>query len=62
MKTRNCQKRKYNVDSVVVEENLTLLLSGRVDKKMYLITINYDNFEQVSSVFLPTNVFMPNIS
>ena len=35
---------------VVVEEELTLLLSRKAAEKMKLITVNYDKFESVSGV------------
>ena len=35
---------------VAVEEELTLLLSGKTAEKMKLITVNYDKFESVSGV------------
>ncbi|XP_041362008.1 uncharacterized protein K02A2.6-like [Gigantopelta aegis] len=57
VKTNPVTKRKYMVNFVIVEENLTPLLSRRAAEKMGLITINYHNFEQVSTV-LPTNVFV----
>ncbi|XP_011674436.2 uncharacterized protein K02A2.6-like [Strongylocentrotus purpuratus] len=48
IKTRNpVNNKKYVVDYVVVKENLTPLLSKKAAEKMNLITINYDNFEQI---------------
>ena len=35
---------------VVVEEELTLLLSRKAAEKMKLITVNYDKFESFSGV------------
>ena len=35
---------------VVVEEELTLLLSRKAAEKMKLITVNYDKFQSVSGV------------
>ena len=36
---------------VVVEEELTLLLSRKAAEKMKLITVNYDKFQSVSVRF-----------
>ena len=41
---------KYMVKFVVVEEELTPLLSRKAAEKMNLITVNYDKFESVSGV------------
>ena len=40
--------KKYRVKFVVVEEELTPLLSRKAAEKMNLITVNYDKFENVS--------------
>ena len=42
--------QKYMVKFVVVEEELTPLLSRKAAEKMNLITVNYDKFESVSGV------------
>ena len=42
--------KKYRIDFVIVEENLTPLLSRKAAEAMQLITVNYGNFEQVHSV------------
>ena len=42
--------QKYMVKFVVVEEELTPLLSRKAPEKMNLITVNYDKFESVSGV------------
>lgn len=43
-------KKKYNVQFVVVEEQLTPLLSRTAAEKMGLITINYEDFVNVNAV------------
>ena len=48
---------KYMVKFVVVEEELTPLLSRKAAEKMNLITVNYDLFENVSSVVDNTDIF-----
>jgi len=45
---------KWKVDYVVVDEELTPLLSRRAAEKMKLITVNYDNFESVRTVSAPS--------
>ena len=40
---------------VVVEEELTLLLSRKAAENMKLITVNYDKFQSVSGVGLKTS-------
>ena len=40
---------------VVVEEELTLLLSRKAAEKMKLITVNYDKFQSVSGVVEDTH-------
>ena len=42
--------QKYIVKFVVVEEELTPLLSRKAAERMSLITVNYDKFESVSGV------------
>ena len=42
--------KKYRVRFVVVEEELTPLLSRKAAEKMKLLTVNYDTFESVSGV------------
>ena len=42
--------QKYMVKFVIVEEELTPLLSRKAAEKMNLITVNYDKFESVSGV------------
>jgi hypothetical protein len=41
---------KWHVDYVIVEDNLTPLLSRKAAEKMNLITVNYDNFELVRAI------------
>ena len=41
---------KYMLKFVVVEENLTPLLSRKAAEKMELITVNYERFESVNGV------------
>ena len=42
--------QKQMIKFVVVEEELTLLLSRQASEKMKLITVNYDKVESVSGV------------
>lgn len=42
--------QKYMVKFVIVEEELTPLLSRKAAEKMNLVTVNYDKFESVSGV------------
>ena len=46
---------------VVVEEELTLLLSRKAAEKMKLITVNYDKFQSVSGVGLKTSTILHKI-
>ena len=49
--------RKYMVKFVVVQEELTPLLSRKAAEKMKLITVNYDNFESIRGVAeIPKNI------
>jgi hypothetical protein len=41
-------KQKYNIDFVIVKEDLTPLLSRKAAEKMNLITVNYEKFANVS--------------
>ena len=43
-------KQKFKVDFVVVDKDLTPLLSGNAAQAMGLITVNYDNFKVVNTV------------
>lgn len=43
-------QKKYDVEFVIVNEDLTPLLGKRASEKMGLITVNYDEFEQVATV------------
>jgi len=43
-------KQKFKVDSVIVDEELTPLLSGKAAQKINLITVNYDKFKVVNAV------------
>ena len=47
---------RYMVKFVVIEEELTPLLSRKAAEKMNLITVNYEKFENVSGVVDSTNV------
>ncbi|XP_064637067.1 uncharacterized protein K02A2.6-like [Lineus longissimus] len=42
--------QRFRLDCVLVEEDLTPLLSRKAAEKMRLITVNYDYFDQVNSV------------
>ena len=51
LKLRNPKtKKKYRVHFIVVEQNLTPILSRSCGEKMKLITVNYKNFKTVNSV------------
>ena len=47
---------KYLVKFVVVEENLTRLLSCKAAEKMELIKVNYQRFESVDGVMNSSDV------
>ena len=47
---------KYMVKFVVVEENLTPLLSRQAAEKMELITVNYERFESVNGVMNSSDI------
>ena len=42
-------KQKFKVDFVIVDKELTPLLSGKAAQKMNLITVNYDKFKVVNA-------------
>ena len=46
-------KQKFKVDFVIVEKELTPLLSGKAAQKMNLITVHYDKFKVVNVVSSP---------
>lgn len=51
VKIRNpTTKQKFKVDFVIVDKELTPLLSGKAAQKMGLITVNYDKFKVVNAV------------
>ena len=47
---------KYRVKFIVVEENLTPLLSRKAAEKMELITVNYERFESVNGVMNSSDI------
>ena len=47
---------KYRVKFIVVEENLTPLLSRNAAEKMELITVNYERFESVNGVMNSSDI------
>ena len=47
---------KYVVKFVVVEENLTPLLSRKAAEKMELITVNYERFETVNGIMNSSDI------
>ena len=47
---------KYMVKFVVVDEQLTPLLSRKAAEKMNLMKVNYDQFEHVSGVVDSTDI------
>jgi len=49
-------KQKFKVDFVIVDKELTPLLSGKAAQKMNLITVNYDKFKVVNAVSSPEHV------
>lgn len=51
LRTRNVKTgQKFNVHFVIVEEELTPLLSRNAAEKMGLITVNYNHFKHVNAV------------
>ena len=51
-------KQKFKVDFVIVDKELTPLLSGKAAQKMNLITVNYDKFKVVNAVSSPGNDYV----
>ena len=51
-------KKKFKVDFVIIDKELTPLLSGKSAQKMNLITVNYDKFKVVNAVSLPENDYV----
>ena len=51
-------KQKFKVDFVIVDKELTPLLSGKAAQKMNLITVNYDKFKVVNAVSSPENDYV----
>ena len=43
-------KERFKIDFVIVDKDLTPLLSGKAAQAMGLITVNYDNFKVVNTV------------
>ena len=51
-------KQKFKVDFVIVDKELTPLLSSKAAQKMNLITVNYDKFKVVNAVSSPENDYV----
>ena len=51
-------KQKFKVDFVIVDKELTPLLSGKAAQKINLITVNYDKLKVVNAVTLPENDYV----
>ncbi len=62
LKVKNpATRKKYNVLFIVVEENLTPLISRSAAEKMQLITINYEQFVNVNAVTQDTDAEVQQI-
>ena len=51
-------KQKFKVDFVIVDKELTPLLSGKAAQKMNLITVHYDKFKVVNAVSSPEHDYV----
>ena len=51
-------KQKFKVDFVIVDKELTPLLSGKAAQKMNLIAVNYDKFKVVNAISSPENDYV----
>ena len=47
---------KYRVKFIVIEENLTPLLSRKAAEKMELIAVNYERFESVNGIMNSSDI------
>ena len=51
-------KQKFKVDFVIVDKELTPLLSGKAAQKMNFIKVNYDKFKVLNAVSLPEHDYV----